>query len=175
MTDFPLTADLVLLNSGETARKGMYVELGLHHEIDGPICPGDRNPFMDLKQGREQGQRFRVTFHLLADNETTTAETAPEDTAEQPKGGPICKRAVLLCKRGDFQRWLLGFAPLREDREDAAKAEMYRRFGIKSRAELDHNYQARCAFEVIEQDFHDSQQGRTDSHLEAQRDRRQTG
>lgn len=72
MTGFPFTDDVVLLNAGETARKGMYVEFGLFQHPDGPINPEARNPFLDLKQGREHGQRFRLTFHLLGENEECT-------------------------------------------------------------------------------------------------------
>ncbi len=104
--DFPMTEDIVLLNAGDTQRKGMYVEFGLFPTPDG-IDPNGRNPFMDMKGGREHGQRFRVTFHLLGENEECTedgteepAETqappAAPQTPEEPerlKGGARAKRA----------------------------------------------------------------------------------
>ena len=172
MTDFPFTADLVLLNSGETNRKGMYVELGLHHEIDGPIRPGDRNPFMDLKQGREQGQRFRVTFHLLADDETTTAE--------QEKGGPLSQEAGRLCAKADFRLWLRRTATgvwasayeTNNVTEEDTAAEVVRRIcHVHSRARIDD--EAADTWKAIAKRYYDSQQGRSEPALLDQRDRRQ--
>lgn len=174
MTDFPFTADVVLLNSGETARKGMYVELGLHHEIDGPICPDDRNPFMDLDQGREKGQRFRVTFHLLADDETTTAEIADDETpkpAERPKSKrqwhelTAREQSVLRCKDGRFQSWVCGIAD-----EEAASREVRARCGVESRSELDnpHNHQPAAKWFQIDAAFRAAEQGRTNEDLREQ-------
>ena len=86
MTDFPMTEDVVLLNAGDTQRKGMYVEFGLFPTPDG-IDPNGRNPFMDMKGGREHGQRFRVTFHLLGENEETT-DTGAAEPADEPAPEP---------------------------------------------------------------------------------------
>ena len=160
MTDFPFTADVVLLNSGETARKGMYVEMGLHHEIDGPICPEDRNPFMDFDQGREKGQRFRVTFHLLADDEKST-----EPNAERPKGGDRAKRAGILCNDPAFQKWIGAL-------DEAEAADRVRvRTGVGSRAELDHYSDCAQHFDDLVDAFYRDQRGDTDAARLAQRDR----
>ncbi len=90
MTDFPMTEDIVLLNAGDTQRKGMYVEFGLFPTPDG-IDPNGRNPFMDMKGGREHGQRFRVTFHLLGENEECTEDGAGM-TAEEKMADRLAKR-----------------------------------------------------------------------------------
>ena len=182
MTDFPLTADVVLLNSGETARKGMYVELGLHHEIDGPICPGDRNPFMDLKQGREQGQRFRVTFHLLADDETTTEAPAEEATGTEgwsEAKRKMVQRAALVCKEEAFQNYIAhGYRTMwnHERHRDASfedRAAYHVRVccGVKSRSDIDPAEESGARFRDLMHRYHASQQGRTDDALLAQRDR----
>ena len=97
-------------------------------------------------------------------------ESVSETTAEQtrPKGGPICKRAVLLCKNPEFRLWWMGFSGLRNDAERLTKERMYQVFGITSRAELDHNEEAADNFEQIERNFYDSQQGRSDEDLKTQ-------
>ena len=177
MTDFPFTADVVLLNSGETARKGMYVELGLHHEIDGPICPEDRNPFMDLDQGREKGQRFRVTFHLLAEDEQTTE---PEQTEERPKGGERAKRkwdeltptqqAGIACKDPAFQQWVC-LKNGNEPREDTAASMVRGICGVDSRSELSLYPAAATAWGRLYVEFKQAQHGDADAARLAQRDR----
>ena len=162
MSDFPFTEDVVLLNSGDTARKGHYVEFGLHPHPDGWIKPGMANPFNEIAQGREKGQRFRITVHLLADDETTTENVSRETL----KGGPICKRAVLLCKRVEFQFWGTNQAwrawqESLDATEAGAAKYIHIACNIESRAALDHDPRAAKAFETIERDFWAAQEGRT--------------
>ena len=179
MTNFPFTADLVLLNSGETARKGMYVELGLHHEIDGPIRPDDRNPFMDLDQGREKGQRFRVTFHLLADDETTT-EIADDETpkpAKRPKRPwhelSAREQACIRCKEPAFQQWAskLQFELFEIEippSEEGAAAFVKDYCEVESRSDLDNSGLAAACWQSLDKQYWAAQQGRTDEDLRVQ-------
>lgn len=193
MTDFPMTEDVVLLNAAETIRKGMYVEFGLHPSPDG-IDPNGRNPFMDFKFGREHGQRFQVTIHLLAEDETTT--DAPEtpaqtQTALRPpddecaddltnqgaatappkvKGGERARRAGILCNDPVFQSWYIGNINIAKDSDRVffTANTLRTQCGIKSRAELDHNEEAARMFDQIVNNFYASQQGRTDPEVARQ-------
>lgn len=189
MTDFPLTDDVVLLNSGDTARKGMYVEFGLFHHPDGPILPGMSNPFNELSQGREKGQRFRITITPLAEDETTPAEPQdarddPEGTetpeeGERPKGGERAKRAGILCGDVRFQHWLEAKLPVAWRGADALMPEKYnpemvaaevlREFcGVESRALLDHYDESARRFDKIAEDFYRSQRGQSDEEVAKQ-------
>lgn len=182
MIDFPLTDDVVLLNSGDTGRKGMYVEFGLFHHPDGPIKPGAANPFNELSQGREKGQRFRITVTPLADDETTLAgkpadERSAEpaqtpDEAERLKGGARAKRAGILCNDPAFQNWFHGCGDddwtADEDRETVTARTLRFECGVDSRADLDHNQEAGQTFDEIVNDFYRSQRGETDELVREQ-------
>ncbi|QPC87072.1 hypothetical protein GA830_10230 [Mesorhizobium sp. NBSH29] len=62
---------------------------------------------------------------------------------EKPKGGPIARRAAILCGEGAFQKYLdVG------SKEEAA-AELCRRCSITSRADLDHDGDAAEAWETM--------------------------
>ena len=96
--------------------------------------------------------------------QTQTAPAAVED-APKLKGGPVCKRAVMLCKNPAFQAHM-NCAPS----EPATAARLrYRCGNISSRSELDHNPEAGRVFEKIEHNFWASQQGRTDPEVARQR------
>lgn len=85
--------------------------------------------------------------------------TPTETEAPKLKGGPICKRAVLLCKNPDFRNWWMGFSAMHTDAERLAKERMWKDFNIESRAELDHNPSAAALFEQLERHYRGSQRG----------------
>lgn len=150
------------------------------------------------KQRRKDGDWIEVKFHIHPDDHPAALfilplgtqcilgvkgisdEEAAKQTQERPKGGPICKRAVLLCKRPEFQSWIAwhyeygGWLPLSEKHvrrpvtEEGAKEYIFRACRIESRTELDHNDEAAHAFEVLEQEFYASQRGETDEALREQ-------
>lgn len=95
--------------------------------------------------------------------EPPQTQTAPE-TVERPKSGTICKRAVLLCKRPEFQAYMNH----RHDEPGTASLLRYRCGAIKSRSELDHNPEAGRVFEKIEHAFRTSQRGETDPDMATQ-------
>lgn len=188
MTDFPLTDDVVLLNSGDTARKGMYVEFGLFHHPDGPILPGMSNPFNELSQGREKGQRFRITITPLAEDETTPAE--PQDARDAPEGTgtpatpetrtqpqkerrpwhelSAREQSVLRCKDEAFQRWVnMRFGPVGTDFNEENAALMVRTLcQVSTRGDLDEC--ASAAWHAIDNEFRRSQRGQSDEEVAKQ-------
>ena len=111
------------------------------------------------------GQSRPVAIALLK------PESATEAAAERPppKIGPICMRAVLLCKRADFQEWLYNPPPrwvwdgkVAGSTRDQVTDDLVRRLcGVESRKELDHDADAAAIFMEMEQDFYASQRGQT--------------
>lgn len=66
-----------------------------------------------------------------------TSKRAPVEKADpERKGGQRARRAAMLCDEGGFQKFI------EVETADAAKAEIYRRCGIESRADLDHDEDA---------------------------------
>ncbi|MGI9492499.1 MAG: hypothetical protein ACR2QF_08880 [Geminicoccaceae bacterium] len=139
------------------------------------------------KESRADGEWTSLTFQIHPDDTPhalfllplkthvtlaiSGAETPAEQTQERPKGGPICKRAVLLCKNPSFRHWWMGLAAELTAGEELTKERMYERFGITTRAELDHSFAARQKFLQVERDFWVSQRGDTEEARLAQRDR----
>jgi len=68
-----------------------------------------------------------------ADEQSGETSPAPPVKPEEPKGGPLAKRAFILCGQRAFQVFLdVGTA-------DEARNEVCRRCGVASRAEIDHD------------------------------------
>lgn len=91
-----------------------------------------------------------VVARIDGDSVVLDIEQAPQaapaaaSSAEQAKGGPIARRAALLCTQGGFLAFL-GVA------SEADAADIIRRdCGIGSRAELDHSAAAADRFRDIE-------------------------
>jgi hypothetical protein len=75
-------------------------------------------------------------------------EAEPVEDAPAPlKGGPIAKKAGILCAKPLF--WTF----LKVRTEEAATNVLRRECGVQSRAELDHNEDAGRAFECLRGDF----------------------
>lgn len=151
------------------------------------------------KQRRKDGDWIEVKFHIHPDDHPAAlfilplgtdcmlsvkgvAEIAgdetpkPESVAEQvrPKGGPISQQAGRLCNDPAFQRWYAKQwtekPPDISDSEWAARC-IRAQCGVSSRAEIDSDSRVAITFKRIVDQFYASQQGRTDSALQAQRDR----
>ncbi len=114
--------------------------------------------------------------------EPADAQTPPEapkvaNDPERPPGGPLARRAGILCKQAGFQDTMAAMGRARnmacsaESTEEDAAAEMLRRLcGLnKSRAELDHNPEAARIFKQIERDYRRSQHGQSDKDMERMR------
>ncbi|RWC91707.1 MAG: hypothetical protein EOS72_03370 [Mesorhizobium sp.] len=69
----------------------------------------------------------------------------PANQEEPPprKGGPLAQRAGILCNEGAFRLWAEVQTP------DAAKAFIYRRCGVESRVDLDHEEEAATKFKEM--------------------------
>lgn len=68
-------------------------------------------------------------------------------TAKAP-GGPLARRAGILCNEGAFQKWM---TPATNADEAAELLRIY--CGVKSRAELDHNNGAARRFHDLETSY----------------------
>lgn len=83
------------------------------------------------------------------------------DTKPERKGGPLCKRAAILCNEGGFQRFvaervakMAGMAnPVsKTDPEDIAVFVRHH-CGVESRAELDHDVEAARKFNALDMEY----------------------
>lgn len=78
--------------------------------------------------------------------EPEKAAAAGEDALEpeKPKGGPLARRAAMLCSERGFQVFL------QVATAEEAKEEVRRRCGVESRAELDHGADAAAKWDEID-------------------------
>lgn len=74
---------------------------------------------------------------------------APEAASER-KGGPLARRAAMICQEGAFWRYLGEEYGATVSDKEAAKAWMLRQLGISSRADLDHDEDAGMRFRIVE-------------------------
>lgn len=72
------------------------------------------------------------------------APAAGKPAEPELKGGPLARRAAILCGMGGFQAWLEVASA------DEAKAEVCRRCGVESRRMLDHDAGAAATWRDIE-------------------------
>jgi hypothetical protein len=75
------------------------------------------------------------------------AETEDVPAADMLKGGPLAKKAGILCAKPAF--WTF----LKVRTQEAATNVLRRECGVKSRAELDHNSEAAAAFDRLWGEF----------------------
>lgn len=106
--------------------------------------------------------------------EPADAQTPPEapkvaNDPERPPGGPLARRAGILCKQAGFQRWYHDGLPEGVNGEEYTARTLRFDCGIDSRAELDHNAQAASIFKQIESDYRRSQHGQSDKDMERMR------
>jgi len=182
MTDLvPIECEARLVGLSKQRRKdGDWIEVKFHiHPDDHPaalfILPLGTACNLAIKGTEEAASQT-----ANADSAAPTANSSADDETPKLKGGPICKRAVMLCKRPEFQTWAslcgLKTGPNSVDfipqTEDGAREFIHRKCNITTRALLDHSAEAAKAFENIEYRFRLSQQGRTESALLDQRERR---
>jgi hypothetical protein len=80
--------------------------------------------------------------HTVQEVEMEEPPPAPETPPQQPerKGGDLARRAGILCNEGAFRLWA------EVATVEAAKQFMYRRCGIESRVDLDHEPEAAAKF-----------------------------
>ncbi len=101
------------------------------------------------------------------------ATQAPENP-ERPPGGPLARRAGILCEKREFtiwarrQAWVLWNEQIPAHPNNAA--DFLRRVcGVSSRAELDHDPEAAAIFDGVVDEFYRSQRGQSDDDMERMR------
>ncbi len=159
MTDFP---NGIVLEARKKGLRQSSTKDGEWYDVTFQIHPDDASSELAKMK---LGTRVYLVVTEIADDETPKTE--------RPKGGSICKRAVMLCKRPEFQSWaearsyrLWQIADLKG--EDAAAEHIRLACDIDSRSILDHDPEGARIFEAIEQEFYRSQQGRTDEDIAVQ-------
>lgn len=127
-----------LLDWSETAKGGAKIVL----QLDGPEA---LEPFrsMTLAKRGAAGQRLAAVFVVVDDDEKPVA-------VERPKGGPLAKLAGQWCADVRFQNWIgTMYGNISEGSnpsEAVARDVLCDVCRIESRAELDHDAQARQRF-----------------------------
>lgn len=111
--------------------------------------------------------------------EPADAQTPPEapkvaNDPERPPGGPLARRAGILCEKREFtiwarrQAWVLWNEQIPAHPNNAA--DFLRRVcGVSSRAELDHDPEAAAIFNGVVDEFYRSQRGQSDDDMERMR------
>lgn len=154
---FRFEAETRLIRWGESSSAGRTITLEL------PPDAGEGHPFKGFATGHSHGQRFRMQFDAIADDETnspagTSPSTAEKGAVSDPdnRSGPHPSRpppagehkdrrpwetlspqqqAGILCADKGFQKWVSKQAGWECDEEDAA-SWLRIALGIESRREL---------------------------------------
>lgn len=121
--------------------------------------PGDLDTFrgMTVRKGNVAGQRLACVLVEIGDDEKPSPETDAaivEAATEKVRGGDLARLAGMLCNDPEFQKWMhqmnRGLWAHHRGRADsdaeAAAAIVRGACGVKSRAELDHNFDAAEVF-----------------------------
>lgn len=161
---FPYAAEVRLLRWGESSSAGRTITLEL------PPDDGEAHPFRGLPTGHTHGQRFRMQFSIISDDEQPTPPAGAQDrkdarlSGDPPAGGnsvkerrpwhtlPPQQRAGMLCSDAGFQKWVSRQAGWKCDEQDA-RDWLCMRLGIQSRAELATDPEAAERFDAIDRQF----------------------
>lgn len=169
MTAKPFSAEVLLLGWGTSPASGHWIKVQLDPALD-----GEAHPFRLFKSGAANGQRFRMDFAAIGDDEMVAAGTAGSsaDLSRTPAAGaairedagatpsldppaagphPLVKRAGVLAKDPAFQRWG------RCATEEAAAGFIRTCCQIASRRDLATDACAAKAFEALEAEYRASQ------------------
>lgn len=99
---------------------------------------------LTVRKGNTAGQRFMAALVEVGDDEQPVQQSEPE----KPKGGELARMAGVLCQDVEFrifmnaQGWHAG--------SDQEAAETIRQMcGVKSRADLDHDFEAATVFHRV--------------------------
>jgi len=146
LDDFPYCAETVLERIWWSPEKGHCITLIL----DTPDTEG--HPFQAFKRGLAQGQRFKMAFEPIMDNEET-----PSDIKERRELKPSQKCAI-RCKEAAFQEWIYQMmgCPIRPSDttfQEHCTEMVKKHLAIRSRKELDTNQMARLSWEKLETQY----------------------
>lgn len=169
MTAKPFSAEVLLLGWGTSPASGHWIKVQLDPALD-----GEAHPFRLFKSGAANGQRFRMDFAAIGDDETVAARAAgssagggrdPAAGAAHREGAgatpsldppaaephPLVRRAGILAKDPMFQGWS-GWV-----NDQSAAAYIRTRCQIASRRDLATDARAAKAFEALEAEYRASQ------------------
>ena len=106
-------------------------------------------PFKALtaRKGGTAGQVLALCVVVVGDDGQPEAQPAPSAEPEKPKGGPLAKLAGMWCDDANFIDWWLDNDGIGMDQLTPAEA-IRTVCKVKSRAELDHNPEARKLFDM---------------------------
>ncbi len=122
--------DTQLMGYGESDSSGAWIKL--------QILPEQLEKFRGLK-----GTVFHAVFVRQDDQGQPVVH---EQKPAEDKGGPLAKLAGMWCREPTFWAWLT-IAGHQCANEEEARAVICSRCGIASRAQLDHNGEAKRIFE----------------------------
>ncbi len=161
----PYSAEVRLLRWGDSSTAGRTITLEI------PPDAGEVHPFKGFPVGAKYGQRFRMRFDVILDDETTPtaadsmeaparskdaqrSERAREQYAGMDAMEQARTRASLLCKDQAFQRWICfqNSSPTAtfEVSEQAAACAIRKLLYIESRSEIATSEKAYNAFLAME-------------------------
>lgn len=165
MTNFPFEAEVRLIRWGESSSAGRTITLELSPD------QGDGHPFKGFPTGHQHGQRFRIQFMPIGDDEQSVERrTSKQVYADKSPEDRIVARAGALAGDKDFQQWLLVSGrvdPLAWEisygsNQEKVEARIHetedfirRSCGVASRSELATNVEAREFFVKLEAAFID--------------------
>lgn len=189
MTDYPYEGEVQLLGYAWNPDDGPWIRIRLDEIAE---MSGGPHPFNGFPKGREKGQRMKMRFDLIADDETSTsaaAEPQDEQTASEPtpqpperlKGGALSKRAGMLIRESGMQAFSAGLRfdtlmnvepPSRPltDSEDICRRRICAHCNVKNFRELDHPQFAPAGhiFDLVVSEYYASQWGETDAQVQEQ-------
>ena len=193
MTDkFPYEAEVQLLGYAWNPDDGPWARVRFDSDVE---MSGGPHPFHGLPKGREKGQRFRIRFDLIADDETTTAEPSrPANALSQAptvhsspdtEGWSEAKRRMvqqsgIVRKEQAFQYWLYWAHPnlwataqreYPDDKYQVVCEVVHTICNVDSCADLDPSGASGRAWERLVSDYRNSQKGWTEEDQQRQRDR----
>jgi len=158
--EFPYAAEVRLLRWGESSTAGRTITLELSPDA------GDSHPFKGFPSGHAHGQRFRMSFAVIQDDETEAPTITPKDRYSGKSAmEKAVARAAILCDDPEFQRWIASTAKPGgitfiegdfNDPGDVAASMLRDRLKIKSRAEIGTDERAYQEFLRIEHQYRES-------------------
>jgi hypothetical protein len=135
--------ELLLLRWSDNSRDGMTVTFQLPGEIA-------EHPFKHSATGKKTGKRYAAVLVEIGDDEQPVVQE------QKPKGGPLSREAAGICKREDFQEFVvcwMGYLNKGLTEEENAAAYIRERCRIRSRSTLDHEKGPAQEFAHIKKQF----------------------
>lgn len=162
MTDTAFAIEVLLLRWGENHSSGRTVTFKLHDD------EGEHHPFRGLKCGPANGQRFRLTFEPIADDESTTAQEVqasrpPNETPDPVSAGgrkswhelTPAQQAGIRCNDPEFWKFLTSLSDVVIHSEPAAAGFVREWCNVESRSEFIPKSAAAASWRGLDEEFRD--------------------